>query len=339
MIRFNWQKFCDRHRIPYVTRGPNTARNHISIRCPLCGVADPSEHMGLSLDTRDPKWGCFRNPTHRGRDPTFLVRAILRCSPEVARHEVDALRPETDAFDEAVQQLLRPAKSEAPFERRHAVLQLPKEFKKLESSSPSSWVEKHFRYLRKRGFEEAEELAYQYDLRYCLVGRFRYRLIIPIVNDFELVGWTGRAIDPRRKPRYLTLSQEEGALYNADEFVWRRDQVRRSHDTLIIVEGPMDAIKMEWCLHTAHRRFDGVVTCLFGMPKQKQVDFLQSVAKRYERILVMLDREAYAQSLRLALQLSEFGGKCFVPQLPAKDPGMMTTEQILTTVYEESVMA
>lgn len=334
MTYFSWKKFCDERRIPYVERGPNTARNHISIRCPFCGAGDPSEHMGLHLDPRDPKWGCFRGASHRGRDPAYLVQALLGCTPGVARMTVDAQKPETDAFEETVQRLLYPPATERGSAAPARALEMPREFKPLFGSG-SEYARRFFRYLRQRGFGDLDDLAEQYDLRYCLAGRFRNRLIIPLYDCGELVGWTGRAINPAMSPRYLTLSREEGALADADSFVWQRRWVERGKGALVIVEGPMDAIKVDWYLPTGRPR---VVTCLFGKPKARQVDFLVGVARRYERIVVALDRDAYADSMRLASQLSEVGGSAVAPPLPAPDPGSMAPDQILELLEEEPAM-
>ena len=43
-------------KIPYVTTGPNVARGHFAIKCPFCGEADPSEHLGIEESTG--RWGC-----------------------------------------------------------------------------------------------------------------------------------------------------------------------------------------------------------------------------------------------------------------------------------------
>jgi len=328
---FDWKKFCDQRRIPYVTKGSNTARNHISIRCPFCGASDPSEHMGLHLDPRDPKWGCFRGASHRGRDPAYLVQALLGCTPAVARSLVDQQKPETDAFSETVQRLLYPQ----PTERRSTALRelrMPPEFKPL-FGSDTSYARKFFRYLRYRGFEDVDDLAEQFDLRYCLVGRYRERLIVPFFDGGALVGWTGRAV-LARTPRYLTLSPDEGALVD-DSFVWQREWVRRGRGTLVIVEGPLDALKVDWYLPTRSPR---VVTCLFGKPKARQVDFLIGAARQYERVVVALDADAYSDALALGAQLEESGARVAVPQLPEKDPGSMSPAQILELMEEEAAM-
>ncbi len=76
MFRFDWLSFIKAHKIPYVTSGPNTAKNHISIKCCWCGNDDPSEHLGLSLNENAPAWGCLRNQKHRGQNVMFLVQKL-----------------------------------------------------------------------------------------------------------------------------------------------------------------------------------------------------------------------------------------------------------------------
>ena len=74
----NWIEFIEAYAIDYVTRGPNTKKGEISVRCPWCGDSDPSHHMGISLATDN--WGCHRNPQHRGKAPTGLIAALLGCN-------------------------------------------------------------------------------------------------------------------------------------------------------------------------------------------------------------------------------------------------------------------
>lgn len=340
MIFFSWKRFCSERGIPYVERGPNTARNHISIRCPFCGNADKSEHMGLCLDPRDPKWGCFRSASHRGRDPAYLVQALLGCPPAAARDIVNAQRPETDAFEETVQRLLYPpekyidGKIQGKWVKEKRVTKMPTEFKPLDSAT-SSYAERFLKYLEWRGFDDAEGVASQYDLHYCLSGRFRDRLIIPFFDAGELVGWTGRTLDDRRLPRYLTTGAEDGATVDADSFVWERSWVARGSGLLVVVEGPLDVLKLDWYAGESGLPFRGVVTCLFGKPKRAQAEFLFDAARRYDRVLVALDADAYSDAVRFAAEVQEMSGvPCSVPRLPTSDPGAMTGKQVRAFLKE-----
>src|ERR1700690_250170 len=74
----DWIRFLDENNIHYVTRGPNTKRGEVSVHCPMCGDEDPSEHLGINLQTE--KWGCLRDQSHRGKSARTLIKAMLGCS-------------------------------------------------------------------------------------------------------------------------------------------------------------------------------------------------------------------------------------------------------------------
>src|ERR1700744_5146204 len=73
-----WVRFLDENNIHYVTRGPNTKRGEVSIRCPMCEDDDPSEHLGINLESSN--WGCHRDASHRGKSARHLIKSILGCS-------------------------------------------------------------------------------------------------------------------------------------------------------------------------------------------------------------------------------------------------------------------
>ena len=68
---------------------------------------------------------------------------------------------------------------------------------------------------------------------------YRDRLIIPFYFEGRIVGWTGRAVTPDKKPKYLTEVQP-GFVYGLDE----------QHHTkvfAVVCEGQLDAIHIEGC--------------------------------------------------------------------------------------------
>src|SRR5512145_3520388 len=77
MSTFNWVDFLRDRRLPFNERGPNTPHGAVTIHCPLCGDADPSDHMVLWPGGG---WRCWRDHKHGGKHPAFLVRLLLGCS-------------------------------------------------------------------------------------------------------------------------------------------------------------------------------------------------------------------------------------------------------------------
>ena len=68
---------------------------------------------------------------------------------------------------------------------------------------------------------------------------YRDRLIIPFYFEDRVVGWTGRSINPDKKPKYLTEVQP-GFVYGLDEQGYNKAFA-------ILCEGQIDAIHIEGC--------------------------------------------------------------------------------------------
>lgn len=333
-VRFDWKTFCERNSIPFVTRGPNTARGHISIKCPLCGD-DPSEHMGLSLDQKMPVWGCWRDATHRGKNPVRLVKALLGCSEEFARALVTN---ETAGVIDDYEQVVLKMKQGSEAEQREAPRKpprMPKEFKPI---STDGFGPAFLRYLRtKRGFDEAEDVAHKYGLHYALSGYFANRIIIPIFLEKRLASWTARDVTGKAMLRYSTLSDDPGeakkqgcdpALVNVKTILMAQDRLFRGGRTLVVTEGPLDYLKADFYNPSPDKV---AVTCLFGKPTTNQVPVLARVAKRFRQVAWGLDTDAWTDIMRLIPEFEEMSGrKNFWHQFPSgvKDPGEMTPEDV-----------
>lgn len=343
MTYFDWRKFLTAYNLNFVERGPNTMSGHLTIKCPLCSD-DPSQHLNVNTNPRRPGWSCLRDSRHLGRDPTYLVQALLKCSHATAKDLVEQQRPSADEFSTIMDKLMTSTdlveQRVAEEERR---LEMPEEFKPI---TEGGYGTKFMNYLHSRGFRYGNEilkLVYQYDLRYCLTGSFKWRLIIPFYDCEQLVGWTGRHIGDTEL-RYLTLPstpQEaeklrmRAALTDPSSFVWRRDLVEKGNRGLFIVEGPMDVLKVD----LYKQRLDVTVTCLFGKPKPEQVQFLGRCARKYEVVVVMLDSDTpFTENLAFADQLEELGGsrvEVLSLGLPdgVKDPGKLTPEQVREVMH------
>ena len=68
---------------------------------------------------------------------------------------------------------------------------------------------------------------------------YRDRLIIPFYYEERIVGWTGRSINPDKKPKYLTEVQP-GYVYGLDDQSYTKQFA-------IVCEGQIDAIHIEGC--------------------------------------------------------------------------------------------
>lgn len=330
-MRFDWKAFCDRHNVPYVTKGPNTARDHLGIQCPFCGPSDHGQHMGLSLSLSRPAWGCWRDGRHRGLNPKRLIVALLKCSDDYAEQLLRfSSLPELDEFNKlAAQRGQTPSTAKEP--EKPSVLTYPKEFKSLTEGGRGYLF---LSYLNQRGFSNAEEVSERYDLKYCLVGSYADRLILPIKENNKLVGWTGRDTTGRRLPRYLNLPRDytaakkmncKPALVELKETLQGITQAKQGGEVLVLVEGPLDWLKLD-----AYAPEGANVVGFFGKPTTDQIFLVSRLAKKHQKTISLLDKDAYGDSVSLAAQVQEISGRpsiCLAPPYGAKDPGALTASQ------------
>ncbi len=308
----NWVEFLEAHAIPYVTRGPNTKRGEISIRCPFCGEDDPSEHLGINLTQEN--WGCHRNPAHRGRKPQFLIQAILGgtwAQAGLTLAQFNQSDPET--LDAALAALNAP--SEAP-KATEAALEAPD----LRPILKRGGTARFYGYLKGRGFDDVTDLIERYRIQCCVTGRFKNRVVIPFYQHGKLVGWTGRALgNPINAPRYLSSGAGiKTTVFNEDE-LWDGGKM------LIVVEGPFDALKMDYY----GEPFGVRATCGFGTSlSPEQLSIIVGVRKRFKRVVILFDHDATEQSFHAADWLQ--APNVSIGTLPpgVKDPGALHRDAV-----------
>lgn len=316
MARFEWIPFLENLGISYVREGPNVSRGNVNIQCPFCGDSDPSEHMGLRLS--DAAWGCFRDPTHRGKNPTKLVAALKGCSFIEAKGLVEGKEtPGTQSVAWLKQQLLGLDQEEPDL----PTIEYPKEFRPFKGEG--GWVEKRFLYyLRDRGFHRPLALSKSYDLRFAVTGEFNQRLIFPLHRGMNLVGWTGRAVSPS-SVRYKTHPAGKGVrnlIFN--ELL----AFREPRKNLVVVEGPVDALKLDFYGEKAGVRAVALLGLTLGAGKLER---LGDFRKIYDRIILLLDSEALSQNLRMEKELAVLGVE-FRPGVLGsyKDPGEIPPDDL-----------
>jgi hypothetical protein len=271
--------------------------------------------LGISLST--PAWGCLRNVEHRGYQPTRLIAALLGCSFHHAK-QVEAHYSHIDP-----DALITP--QTAPEITPNRVLRLPSEFVPI---NPTGMTRRFWRYLEGRGYDNIGVLVDNYSLLCCHTGRYKDRLIIPFYDtDLNLVGWTGRALgNPINAPRYLSSSE-------AVKKTVLNEPILTGAKLLFITEGPFDGLKVDYYgrPHGAH------ATALFGAGiTMDQASILNKLAPRYEKLVLLLDSDAIAQSFAVLDWL--LAHNVIIGRLPfgVKDPGDLSRSQIEELVHEAS---
>lgn len=333
-MMFDWIAFLDRQGIEYVASGANVAKNNVNVHCPLCGAGDPSHHLGISLV--GPWWGCWRDPAHRGKSVARLIQLLLGCSWEQAQRIAGESTSLPSDLLGSVEALLAVSSDPAPLRS----LKMPEEFLPF-SGKPG---ERYYRsYLTRRRYTEKqiEGITKNYGLRYCKHGPFRGRIIFPVFYEGKLVTWTGRSIYASDTLRYKTLTVDpdrasvlglEPAAGNISDFLLWYDELQNgSFETLVVVEGPFDALK----LRTLGEKDAGLIaTCFFtSAPSRRQIECLYRVLPKFKNRFLLLDEGTLSKSLALK---NEFDGVLSSTDLEVlylpehlKDPGEMSKKDFL----------
>jgi len=318
--------------IDYVTSGSNVKKGNINVACPFCGD-DPSHHLGVDPETGF--WGCWRNRNHRGRKLYRLIAALGGFSFQQAAQIVgEAGNVEFDSeFDRLISEGIRTEDEYTPpVQEGVESLAFQIEMRPLNELIPAS---RRFLYylMENRKYNnllDAVSVASYYRLRYAVSGRWKDRIIIPVYMEGDLVTWTARSIYPDAQLRYRSLERENSVM-NIKHTLFNYDHARRHHgNALVVVEGPMDAIRLDYF----GRKYGVRSVALFNTTaEQEQIYWLHRIKDLYEVVVVLFDSgmNEMLQATQLADELHANGFvNVVVGELPkgTKDPGELTRVQV-----------
>lgn len=329
----DWRRVLTENRIPFIERGANVSRGEINIKCPYCGSADPSYHMGLNLENG--WWACWRNHDHRGKSPLRLLVTLLGIGYHAAR-ELAGLDPsyvDPEGFDAVAARLLRPVDKEEVEDEQ--ALTMPSTFQAVDVSSIRS--SRHASYLSQvRGFPRRDipRLVEQYQIKYSLTGDFKDRIILPYYLQGELVTWTGRSITNseiryRDLDKVTSLVPPKDTLYNHDAAKGAR--------VLLVVEGPIDVLKADFYGAKHGVRAVGLST---NSITDEQIYLLEDLALTVGRVIIMLDTQSslgVVGSMRLRDRVGHIENAVIQPvPFGRKDAGELTPRE--ATAYARSLI-
>lgn len=321
----DWLSLLSERRVDYIDKGPNVKRGEVNIRCPFCGSADPSYHMGLNLNTG--WWSCWRNKSmHSGKSPVRLLMTLLRVSFGEARDIAglgdDYRDPEGfDSIKARLQALGRPVAAPAP--RSCA---WPPGFHEIDGTGASRL---HWDYLKQRRFDDISALVAQYRLSFTRSGPQAYRIILPFLVFGEVVTWTGRAIGPS-SARYLDQPLEDAAI-GPKHTLYNHDALLQPAEALVLVEGQFDVLKIDFYGQAFGVRAAGMSTSGIS---EDQVHLLADARPRFRRMIVMGDQTktgtGSVDSMRLRQALAFVPGvESMPPPFKLKDAGELSPRQAI----------
>lgn len=323
---FNVIDLLESRNIDYATHGKNVGKNFVGVNCPLCGD-DESYHAGFRVDEDGNyagSWNCWRDDTHGGKNPAILVRGLLNCTLREAHELVSQNGPRLETFSDKMKSFLRDGSKE---EDPDFTLSMPPEFKK---HNEIRFTKKFNNYMSNRGFTESQvrNMSELYDLRFALSGDWANRIIIPIYEDGDLKTWTARHIDKDHYVKYKTLSRKHEGDYQAKEsiknLIFNYDELKEGGNKLYIVEGPFDALKMDFF----GRSHDLRATSLFGkQASNRQITLLMNLSDVFNDVVIFLDSDAYKDAMYLQKKIARANVRYkFI--FGKRDPGDFTKSEI-----------
>lgn len=331
-MNFDWIKFFNEHKIPYVASGPNVSKGRIAIHCPWCGIDDPSEHLSIKLN--GPGFTCWRNKDkHWGKRPEKLIQALLKCSWDEAHRLAGNDREVPSDFMASLKAKLVVERQE----KEKQILQLPKEFKHIGDTRSA---EPYRAYLKDRGFvDEDIEEAWEYGIFYATQGLYKGRIIFTVREQGELVGWTGRTIFQNETLRYKTLTHDEEKAQQRGEapapapisdYLLFCDRIRNADaDTLVLCEGPFDA----WNTNILGGPLGVVASCFFTSTlSNQQMSLLHEILPRFKYRYLLLDQDTFSKSARMRADLAVFDVEAKYLPPAIKDPGEIKNTKMLEEV-------
>lgn len=323
-MNFDWLSFLNSIGIEYVEQGPNVQRGRVAIRCPQCGAADPSHHLGIIVDTGHKDygaWGCLRNDRHRGLAPNYLIYLLTGWSKEQIKDLVSGGGSPNSTYDDLRARMKKyDEKGKDDGNLLPATVELNDELERVRSHGMTS---RFFRYLyEERGFrkQDVKTLIRTYRLRCALSGQFRSRLIIPFYRDGECYGWSGRDITGRAEIRYRSWPEGD----NVKRSVFNYDYAMDGGEVLALCEGPLDVLKLDFYGKPSLRAVGLLGTSI----SEAQIRDVYALYKRFNRVFLVLDTAARVAASSIRSRMADLG--LTIGRLPkhAKDPGELTRQQV-----------
>ncbi|RLC77733.1 MAG: hypothetical protein DRI61_10965 [Chloroflexi bacterium] len=163
-----------------------------------------------------------------------------------------------------------------------------------------------FRYLKRRGF--SMEDVEKFSLRYCIEGKYAFRIIVPFYENRKLVYYIARKyVEDIPGVKVKNPSSSDNRMLPKNEVLFNIDNIDVTKP-VVITEGVFDAMTVP----------NGIA--LLGKYMSKQ-QILKLKRKNVSKATVCLDRDAWTDTVSLAKTLKTYGFDVYVVRLTEyKDP-------------------
>jgi len=277
-------EFLEGKNIPYKTSGKNVTEGWTNIQCPFC--SDSSNHLGISPQGYYNCWVCGEKGTLG-----YLIARMFNLS----FHEGDQIAAKIRG------EYIAPQLARKPFRLPRTVQENPEKL--------------HLDYLERRNFNPYHIIT-KYDLKFVhYLGNWKFRIIIPVYQNGELVNYLGRTVVNNVEPKYKNCPNTY-CWQRINDCLYNIDSVKES---CIIVEGT----------HDVWRIGDGAVGLFGAEYTDRQLDLLFN-REGLKNVYVMLDHGMEEKALELAevLQMKNVFVFVGVIDLQKGDPCDMNEDQV-----------
>ena len=292
----SWELLFQTAGIEYRTSGNNVAAGNINIKCPYCRD-DPSFHLGINQNNG--AFGCWRDSTHRGRNPFKLLSFLVG-----GKRAKELLTQYATPNDKVVRQIV------APLAERPKVVSMDEPIRRIDENDKSA--ADYIAYLARRKI--TTRTAKDFHLHYALYGEFAKRVIIPAVSyEMEILHFTARTIlSSSDALRYKTL-QNDKAIIPPKEIIYGEHLLTKDTATLVVCEGVFDAMR----LYELMPSFASPIAVATNSITKPQASRISKMFNMYEceNVIVLLDNGAYGNALKIANDLSHLDARA--ARLPA----------------------
>ena len=260
------------------------ARGNYAFHCPFCNHRKPKLEINMATNEegRNP-WECWVCQT-KGRS----IRSLLT-----------QLKTPPSAAAEILKYV--PRGSEIEY-KGLSIVELPKEFQLLHTSSSTSYVSNIVKnYLYERGLTDYDFI--KYGIGYCTTGEYGGRVIIPSYSASGTLNFfVARTFDGNYF-KYKNPETSKDIIFFENLINW--------NTPIILCEGVFDAIAI---------RRNAVP--LLGKSITNEL-YKRILTSKLTDIYIALDTDAQTQALRIAEKLIAAGFRVFLIELPDKDPSEM----------------
>ena len=260
------------------------ARGNYAFHCPFCNHRKPKLEINMATNEegRNP-WECWVCQT-KGRS----IRSLLT-----------QLKTPPSAAAEILKYV--PRGSEIEY-KGLSIVELPKEFQLLHTSSSTSYVSNIVKnYLYERGLTDYDFI--KYGIGYCTTGEYGGRVIIPSYSASGTLNFFVARTFDRNYFKYKNPETSKDIIFFENLINW--------NTPIILCEGVFDAIAI---------RRNAVP--LLGKSITNEL-YKRILTSKLTDIYIALDTDAQTQALRIAEKLIAAGFRVFLIELPDKDPSEM----------------